>query len=63
MTERQLKLAITDDQWRCLDTMLSDFQHMITGRQGETLLHSEREVIAAVHAIKVLVSTRHYHKD
>ena len=63
MTERQLKLAITDDQWRYLDAMLSEYQQLLTRDQSVPPLRSEREVIAAVHAIKVLVSTRHYHKD
>ena len=60
MTERQLKLAITDDQWRLIDAILSDH---VTWSQSERKVIAAREAIAAVHAIKVLVSTRHYHKD
>ena len=59
MTERQLKLAITDDQWRLIDAMLSDYKS-ISPDYPHPL---ECDAIAAVHAIKVLVSTRHYHKD
>jgi len=59
MTERQLKLALTDDDWRALDAILQALKDNpeLGPELGPCV---PRGLTPRVHAIKVAINTRHY---